>query len=237
MLDDKVGILDIKAKINNTVNCDIEMQIVDEKNVEKRITFYVSKMYSQTITEGQDYSELEKCIAILITDYKISSLKSLKKYMTKWNIREEDYGNHILTDDIEIVIIELPKVEKYKKGLALDHWVEFIKNPKVINMSNKEIKKAKDVLEQISQDETERYLAELRLKHIRDQKAIEAAGFDKGFEKGIQKGNSTAKIQIAKKMKSQGFDLDAIHKLTELPSRVYRIICVKFKNKPSYDKI
>ena len=67
--------------------------------------------------------------------------------MTKWNIREEDYGNHILTDDIEIVIIELPKVEKYKKGLALDHWVEFIKNPKVINMSNKEIKKAKDVLE------------------------------------------------------------------------------------------
>ena len=225
MLDDKVGILDIKAKINNTVNCDIEMQIVDEKNVEKRITFYVSKMYSQTITEGQDYSELEKCIAILITDYKISSLKSLKKYMTKWNIREEDYGNHILTDDIEIVIIELPKVEKYKKGLALDHWVEFIKNPKVINMSNKEIKKAKDVLEQISQDETERHLAELRLKHIRDQKAIEAAGFDKGFEKGmekgiekgVQKGNSTAKIQIAKKMKSQGFDLDTIHKLTKLP--------------------
>ena len=217
MLDDKVGILDIKAKINNTVNCDIEMQIVDEKNVEKRITFYVSKMYSQTITEGQDYSELEKCIAILITDYKISSLKSLKKYMTKWNIREEDHGNHILTDDIEIVIIELPKVEKYKKGLALDHWVEFIKNPKVINMSNKEIKKAKDVLEQISQDETERHLAELRLKHIRDQKAIEAAGFDKGFEKGMEKGNSTTKIQIAKKMKSQGFDLDTIHKLTELP--------------------
>ena len=95
-------------------------------------------------------------------------------FTTTWNIREEDYGNHILTDDIEI---ELPKVEKYKKGLALDHWVEFIKNPKVINMSNKEIKKAKDVLEQISQDETERHLAELRLKHIRDQKAIEAAGF------------------------------------------------------------
>ena len=208
MLDDKVGILDIKAKINNTINCDIEMQVVDEKNVEKRITFYVSKMYSQTITEGQDYSELQKCIAILITDYKISSLKNLEKYMTKWNIREEDYGNHILTDDIEIYIIELPKVDKYKKGQALDHWVEFIKNPRVIDMSNKEIKKAKEVLEQISQDETERHLAELRLKHIRDQKAIEAAGFDKGFEKGV--------MQIAKKMKSQGFDVDTIHKLTEL---------------------
>ena len=37
MLDDKVGILDIKAKIDNHINCDIEMQIVDKKNIEKRM--------------------------------------------------------------------------------------------------------------------------------------------------------------------------------------------------------
>lgn len=45
-----------------------------------------------------------------------------------------------MTDAIEIYIIELPKVEKYKRGEALDLWVEFIKNPKVINMSNGEKK-------------------------------------------------------------------------------------------------
>ena len=101
----------------------------------------------------------------------------------------------VVINYIFIVPIELPKVEKYKKGLALDHWVEFIKNPKVINMSNKEIKKAKDVLEQISQDETERHLAELRLKHIRDQKAIEAAGFDKGFEKSIKIGYEEGEVR------------------------------------------
>ncbi len=43
-------------------------------------------------------------------------------------------------------------------------------------MSNKEIKKAKKVLEEISQDGKERYLAELREKYIMDQKAIEDAG-------------------------------------------------------------
>ncbi len=37
VLDDKMGILDIKAKIDNTINCDIEMQIVDRRNIEKRI--------------------------------------------------------------------------------------------------------------------------------------------------------------------------------------------------------
>ena len=99
-------------------------------------------MYVQSITDGKEYSELQKCIAILITDYEISGLKEIEKYITKWNIREEDYGNVILTDAIEIYIIELPKVEKYKRGEALDLWVEFIKNPKVINMSNGEIEKA-----------------------------------------------------------------------------------------------
>ena len=48
MWDDKVGILDVKAKIDNKINCDIEMQVVDKKNVEKRILFYTSKMYVQS---------------------------------------------------------------------------------------------------------------------------------------------------------------------------------------------
>jgi len=220
MLDDKVGILDVKAKIDNKINCDIEMQVIDEKNVEKRILFYSSKMYIQTITEGKDYSELQKCIAILITDYEISGLRDIEKYMTKWNIREEDYGNVILTDVIEIYIIELPKVEKYKNGKPLDLWVEFIKNPKVIDMSNGEIKKAKEILEKISQDKNERYLAELREKYIMDQKAIEGAGYDKGLNDGVKQGRKQGEekktIELAKKMKQQGIDIEVIKKITGL---------------------
>ena len=52
ILDDKVGILDVKVKIDNHTNCDIEMQIVDKKNIEKRILFYCSKMYVQSIKSG-----------------------------------------------------------------------------------------------------------------------------------------------------------------------------------------
>lgn len=178
MLDDKVGILDIKAKIDNKINCDIEMQVVNEKNAEKRITFYASKMYVQTIKEGEDYSKLQKCIAILITDYQLSSIKELEKYVTKWNLREEDYGNKILTEDIEIYIIELPKVEKYKKGLALDRWVEFIKNPRVVDMSDKEVKKA--------------------------------------IEQWIGQGKKDNTLEIAKKMKDQGLDIEMIKKITNL---------------------
>ena len=32
----------------------VEMQICDKKNIEKRLLFYWSKMYSQGIKQGQD---------------------------------------------------------------------------------------------------------------------------------------------------------------------------------------
>ena len=215
LLDDKVGILDIKAKIDNNINCNIEMQVIDKKNIEKRILFYWSKMYNKSISVGEDYEKLEKSIAILITDYELEGLKKIEKYITKWNIREEEYQKIILTDVMEIYIIELPKFEKYKKKAnnKLNSWVKFIENPEVVDMSeNKEVCKAKRVLEEISQDEHERYLAELRQKYIMDQKAIEGAGYDKGLKAGIQQ----EKISIAKNMKNQNIDIKIISKVTGL---------------------
>ena len=208
ILDDKVGILDVKVKIDNHTNCDIEMQIVDKKNIEKRILFYCSKMYVQSIKSGTDYIDLEKSIAILMSNYELESLKEIEKYVSKWNLREEDYGNLILTDAIEIYIIELPKFKKYMNNSALADWVKFIINPKVSDMSNEEVKKAKKVLDELSQDEHERRLAELREKYIMDQKAVEAAGFDKGLETGIK--------QTAKKLKAKGVDINLIHETTGL---------------------
>mgnify|MGYP004620811715 FL=1 len=146
--------------------------------------FYWSKQYTTNINRGQDYNKLEKTICILIIDYELKKLEKVPKYITKWNIREEDYGKIILTDVLELYIIELPKFTRYsgnKKYAELDEWIKFIKDPEVIDMenTNKEVKKAKEVLEEISQDEHERYLTELRQKYILDQKAIEDAGYDK----------------------------------------------------------
>ena len=188
ILDDKVGILDVKAKIDGHINCDIEMQVVNKKNIEKRILFYCSKMYIQSIKSGKDYSTAEKSITILVSDYELDSLRDVKKYASKWNFREEEYSDVILTDAIEVIIIELSKFEKYKNDTALASWVKFINNPKVIDMGNEEIRKAKKVLDELSQNEHERRLAELREKYIMDQKAIEAAGYDKGLEDGKRQG-------------------------------------------------
>ena len=89
LFDDKVGILDIRAKINNNIQCNIEIQIIDRKDIEKRILFYWSKLYASTIKAGNNYADLQKCIVILLTDYNIDNLKDIPSYITKWNIREE----------------------------------------------------------------------------------------------------------------------------------------------------
>ena len=183
-------------------------------------------MYTQTIKEGDQYNNLRKSICVLIANFEVDALKEIKKYITKWNLREEEYKSVILTDVMEIVIIELPKYMEYAKKERrknLNLWLSFFKNPEVtimINEDDKEdiketkeaIKKAQDKLEQISNDEHERYLAELREKYIRDQVAVQEYGYYKGKEEGMKEQS----IEIAKKMLEKAYDIKDIVETTGL---------------------
>ena len=220
LLDDKLGILDIKARLNDNVVCNVEMQICDKKNIEKRLLFYWSKMYSQGIKQGQDYDELKRTIVILISDYNLEKLKKIPEYVTKWNIREEKYGKIILTDVLEIYIIELNKLKNgvVKDNQKLNSWLYFIKSSKVVVNKNmreediEEIKKAQKILEDISADEHEKWLAEMRLKYIRDKHAIEEFGYDKGYKSGQSKKQE----EIVRNIKKKNMDAKFIAEVTGL---------------------
>ena len=232
LLNDKVGIVDIYAKLNNKIDVDIEMQVVNQKNIEKRLLFYWSKLYAKVIKEGKNYGKLHNTIAILIADFEMNKLKSIKKFCTKWQIREEEYTSVILTDDLELYILELPKGKK--NGIKIEEQLKpclnFLENPKdmeIVDMSSKNtiaVKEAKKVLEQISQDEREQYLAHLREKYILDQKAVEAFGYDNGLEDGIKQGIAQGlqdglkqrTIEIVKQMLKQNYTIEAITSITGL---------------------
>ena len=179
------------------------MQLVDEKNIEKRIVFYLSKMYTQNLKKAHNYSELNKCISILFIDFELEKLKEIPKYLTKWNIREENYGKIILTEALEFYIIDLSKIKKYSENKLLDTWVKFISNSEEMNMENADesIKKAKEVLEEISEDEHEQYLAHLREKYIFEIQGIEETGYDKGYSNGKKERYERTDKKMARKMK------------------------------------
>ena len=177
-------------------------------------------MYIESIKAGHDYSELEKGVVILIVDFELKNLKDVDHWITEWELRGKDYTNKILTPVEKIVILELPKFKKYKnktQNQELKNWVEFIINPeKKMQGESKEIEKARRVLEEMSQDKNERYLAELRQKYIMDQKAIEDAGYDKGYDSGTLDGEKKKSIEIAKKLKSMNIDIQTIVDATGL---------------------
>ena len=120
---------------------------------------------------------------------------------------------------LEIYIIEANKAKEFsfKDNRTLDSWLKFINNPEEESqMENEEIKKAKKVLEEISQDEKERRMSELRQKYIMDQKAVYSQGYEYGKEDGIKQGIEQNKKEIAKKMKLQNIDIKTIAIVTGL---------------------
>lgn len=226
LLDDKVGIMDIQANIDLNTQVDIEMQVVNQLNIEERLMFYWSKLFTKSIKQGNGYDSSKKTIVIMIADFKLDKLKPIEKYQTKWNIREEDYSSIILTDVVQVYIIELPKFERFAKNSKsenLNLWTKFIKNPEVkimdenttnnndsteLQETRQAILEAQEKLEQISADEHEQRLADLREKYIRDQYNIEKTGFERG--------KSDEKKEIARKMLKDNLDIALIMQYTDL---------------------
>ena len=238
LIENKMGILDVKVVASKENN--IEMQVTKSEYIAERILWYWSKLYAGSIEKGEGYNSTKKAICILIADFKLEKLEEIEKYHTKWNIREEEYKNIILTDRLELHIIELEKLErrnnKSKEEEELLNWCKFIKFPEKVEesiiMKNEEIKKAKEQLDKISQDENERRLAELREKAVRDEMAIRDSGIKEGYKKGLEDGEKKGeekgfiegkkngaleeKISIAKNMLKANIDKKNISEITGL---------------------
>lgn len=214
--NDKLGILDLEAEINNKEKVDIEIQLIDRKNLIERMLFYFSKLYVGTIEKGKDYLSAQRVVIIAIIDYELELTKDIKRMETIWNIIERRNRNLMLTDKLELRIIDLNKVkEEYEKDKTNKkaQWMMFINNPnetevQEIMKENKEIEEAVVEIREMSEDEKLERLAFLREKAIMDEKAIYAAGLDKGEKKN--------QLEVAKRMKAKGMDIDTIIEITEL---------------------
>ena len=109
---DKNGRLDLRAVLNDNIECDIEIQLSTHDKVLERFLYYWSKMYSANLEIGEQYNKLRQTISIIIVDDEIKQFKEIQKACTKWQIREEEYRNEILTSYFQMVIIEVPKSKK-----------------------------------------------------------------------------------------------------------------------------
>lgn len=211
--EDKKGILDIRAKIANGKQIDIEIQVLPTEFMPERTLFYWSKMYTAQVKPGDTYDKLKKCITINIVDFKCTPLKKLH---TSYHLIEDETG-HKLTDILEVHFLEIPKL--FDEDIEINEddpivqWMEFLdgKSKGVMEMlaqKNESIKKAYNLLQIISKDEKARMIYEAREAELRDQLTR--------IKSAEEKGANEKSIKIAKNLLKMGLSIEQVATAAEI---------------------
>ena len=218
-VEDKFSRLDVKAKTSNQEIINIEIQLKNEYNMIQRSLYYWSKLYEEQLGDGDRYDKLCRTVCINILDFKY--LKN-DRFHNGYRLKEIE-TNEELTDIEEIHFIEIPKLKKLNSEEEvvdmLEAWVEFLRDPesevvRKLEMSNSEIREAKDKLYKLSMDEKERELYFLREKSIKDEISALANAEEKGIQIGIEKGIKQEKIETVLRLHSLGLNTEQIAKGT-----------------------
>ena len=180
-------------------------------------------------------------ILIAIIDYPLELTQTISEMETVWKLCEKNHPNLVLTDSIEICILELDKVKNtyYKNKLDKKaQWMLFLDDPnsrevKEIMEKNNDIKDAVIEVHERSKDEQLRRLAELKEKAIMDEKAIykagrlrgEKEGIQEGLQKGITQGQLEKSIEIIKNLHSMNLTISQIAQAVDMSEQeVQKII-------------
>ena len=192
--NDKQGILDVRMLMNNNTEIDIEIQLSPLTVWADRSLFYLSKIYTEQIEAGQNYTVFKKCVSISILDFKL--FQDTEEFYSRFHILE-DTRHTLYTDKMEFHVLELPKLPKQLKqdASAVLLWAKFINAESkeefdMLASKNEYINSAYEQLQVISQDKQKQMEYTARQKAILDynQGMLEAEqrGRQEGLETGIK---------------------------------------------------
>ncbi len=216
----KREVLDIRARVNNNSIIDVEMQVEDYNNIDKRSIGYLTKMYSDQLQVGDKYEKPLKTISINILNFNffkrnayhsIARIKFEKDEKEKYVDMEYDKEDEYVTEDLEVHYIELPKFIKKNPGVKtkLEQWLWLICGEEggkveMAKKENEKVKEASEVLERMSMSYEERWLYDQRMLRKMDEMSLK--------EHAIKQ----EKLEIAKKMLAKGIPIETIIEITEL---------------------
>jgi predicted transposase/invertase (TIGR01784 family) len=185
---DKAARLDILAQTATGTLVNIEVQVVNKYNIDKRTLFYWAGLYYGQLGSGEDFIYLRKTITINILGF--NWFKDTGKYHYTFHIREEQTGE-LLNDDLEIHFLELKKIIELKRKPQndLEEWLLYFNNiqgeeMEEIAMGNPGIRKALTIEQIFLKNKKERRLYELREKAVRDEISMLAGARAEGEAKG-----------------------------------------------------
>jgi predicted transposase/invertase (TIGR01784 family) len=215
----KKSVLDVRALLADRTRINIEVQLTNEYNMDKRSLFYWSREFSKSIKAGQDYRELPQVIAINILGFKYFPLE---RYHTSFHLREDSEKDFLLTEALEIHFLDMVRfrglAEKDPRGSAEHRWLSYL-DPRTPEDEVEElikmdagIAKAQEIMDRISRDEGLFHAYQMYEMTLSD----ETSRLNGAREEGEAIGRTEEKAEIARKLKELGMTADRISAVTGL---------------------
>ena len=229
--EQKFGILDLGVELEDGEFINVEIQIKNYKNIEKRTTFYACKKLIEQLGPGEDYRQLKPTIIIAILDY---SFIKLPEYITETVRVAKEHREYEINNDVKYYYIELEKFRNQNPDMTkrINQWSAFLDMERgdLLEMACKEndkVKRAVENYEVLTGDEEVKRLAEIRLMSKLEEKSALDCAREDGIEEGKKIGREIGREQerretieklrkIAKKLKEQKMQTKQIAEITGL---------------------
>jgi predicted transposase/invertase (TIGR01784 family) len=175
-VDDKLSILDIKARDQLGRQYNVEMQMEANWIYPQRALYYWAVLHGQQLHGKMDYPDLKPTISISIVDCVL--FPQVPDYHLDFRFRSSRHPELIFCSQQSMHLLELPKFRRPAAELAdpLDIWCYFLVHGADLDTDNlpaalrtPPVQWAMEVLHMLTQSEIERERYQARLKFQRDQ--------------------------------------------------------------------
>ena len=218
-------ILDILVELTDGSLIDVEMQVVDTKNIWLRALFYWARIYGNQLQRGEDYRTLKPTTVIFLLNFQ-QFPEIPQHYHHVFMLQHLQLAGfthpHLRLDFVELT--KLPSAQdEASESLTPAHerltiWRRFLLNPEAADlqeliMTDPILKKTKEQLEAVSNDPEARRLALLREDARRNYDSSIGIARSEGEEIGIKKGIDIGKREGLEKGRQQLLE-DVVNKLS-----------------------
>jgi predicted transposase/invertase (TIGR01784 family) len=206
---DRAARLDVLAEASDGSLINIEVQIANRFDIDRRTLYYWARLYGGQLKSGQRFSELRKTVTINILAF---DWFTDERYHHVFCVRDIETGE-LLDDHLEIHFLELNKVLKreWDPDDPLEAWLMYLNNLegeglRVIAEKNPAIKKALTIEEIFRKSDAELRLYELREKALHDEATMVAGARAEGRAEGRIEGLQDSIIWLLQKRFGNGYE-------------------------------
>lgn len=216
---DRAARLDVLAKAADGSLINIEVQIANRFDIDKRTLYYWARLYGGQLKSGQLFSELRRTVTIniLVFDWFAD-----ERYHHVFRVRNTETGEP-LNDYLEIHFLELNKVlrRSWDPDDPLEAWLMYLNNLegeglKMIAEKNPAIRKALTIEEIFRKSDAELRLYELREKALHDEATMVAGAKAEGRAEGRAEGLQDSIIRLLQKRFQVGHLSDKVRQIAEI---------------------